>query len=99
MAEHFTPVYPFQIILTKEPTSRFFAKMFIFFFGTKKHNYEWSSTRFYFKPFMENIPQTMYNQPFNKSYNAHETTRQLTEHRANTMPVRGEERNKFTHEQ
>ena len=30
MAEHFTPVYPFRIILTKVPPSRNLSKMFIF---------------------------------------------------------------------
>ena len=56
----FYPVYPFRIILTKVLPSRFVAEMFIFVLvPINLPNYEWSSTRFYFKPFLEIIPQTI----------------------------------------
>ena len=51
----FCPSLPFLDNLTPPPD---FCKDAYLRFGTKKPNYEWSSTRFYVKPFMENIPQT-----------------------------------------
>ena len=47
----FYPGLPFSDNIGKGTPSRFFAKMFIFVFSTKKPTYEWSSTRFYYKPF------------------------------------------------
>ena len=53
----FYPGLAFSDNFDKGSPSRFFAKNSYLCFGTKKPNYEWSSTRFYFRSFMENIPQ------------------------------------------